>query len=406
VGGVAEKEKKARPGRKTRSKAIAFVLLIGIASLLADVATEGARSVTAPFLTTLGASAIAISLVAGLAELTGYGLRAIFGRITDRTGRYWTLTLIGFGINAIAVPLLALAGNWWIAASLIILEKTGRAIRGPARDAMISYSTTKVGRGWAFGVQEALSSVGGMIGPIIVIAVLTLEGSYQLGFELLAVPAILAIVVVLRARRMNPKPRDIEGKCVRADFRTTLPRAFWLYSLAGALIAAGYADFPLFAFHINSQYQSPQNMIPLLYAVAMGVDAISALLFGWLYDRVGMNSLIVATSIAAFFPLVGFMDGGGLVLLAMVLYGIGFGAQESVMRAIVADLAPICRRATAFGYYNAMFGVFWFAGSVTMGALYGISVTYMVAFSLAIQLMAIPFLVYVARTHEFKVRRK
>ena len=401
---MTENEKRAWPNSKIRSKAIAFVLLIGIASLLADVATEGARSVTGPYLTMLGASATAISLVAGSAELVGYGLRAVFGRITDHTGRYWTLTLVGFGINAVAVPLLALAGNWWIAASFIILEKTGRAIRGPARDAMISHATSSVGRGWAFGVQEALSSVGGMIGPIIVIAVLTMGGSYQLGFELLVLPVILAIIVLLRARQMNPRPRDIEGKCTRADFRTTLPRAFWLYSLAGALIAAGYADFPLFAFHLNSQYQSPQDVIPLLYAVAMGVDAISALFFGWLYDRKGMISLIIATSIAAFFPLVGFMDGGGLMLLGMVLFGIGFGAHESVMRAIVADLAPVCRRATAFGYYNALFGVFWFAGSVTMGALYGVSIEYMVAFSLAIQLAAIPFLIYVSRTHEFKVR--
>jgi MFS family permease len=401
---MSKEKKSVWPQSKNRSKAIAFVLLIGIASLLADVATEGARSVTGSYLGALGASATAIGVIAGLAELTGYGLRAFFGRITDRTGRYWTMTLIGFGINAIAVPLLALAGNWWMAASLIVLEKLGRAIRGPARDAMISHVTVKVGRGWAFGVQEALASVGGMLGPIIVITVLTLHGSYQLGFEILVIPALLAIIVILRARRLNPRPRDVEGKCMRADFRTSLPRAFWLYAFAGALIAAGYADFPLVAFHLNGLYQTPLDIIPLLYALAMGVDAISALLFGWLYDRIGMTSLIVATSIAALFPIVGFVDDTGLIFLAMVLYGIGFGAQESVMRAIVADLAPVCRRATAFGYYNALFGLFWFAGSVTMGALYDVSLVWMVAFSLVIQLTAIPFLIYVARSHEFRAR--
>ncbi len=397
--------KKPWPTRPSHG-VIAFVLIIGLTSLLADISTEGARSVAGQYLVLLGASATSIAVIAGVAEFAGYGLRALFGRVTDSSGRYWALTFIGFGINVVAVPLLALAGSWWFAASLIVLEKVGRAIRGPARDAMISHTTSKMGRGWAFGVQEALSSVGGMLGPIVVILVLTGSGSYQAAFGLLLLPVSLGLVLLFGARRMNPSPRDIEGKCAKRDIETRLSRAFWLYALAGALIAAGYADFPLVAFHLDSLFPAEPSAIPMLYALVQAADAISALIFGWLYDRLGMSSLILATIMAAAFPIVGFSGSNGYVPLAMVLYGIGFGAQESVMRAIVADLAPHCRRATAFGYYNAMFGAFWLAGSVAMGALYGISTAYMVGFSLAIQITAIPFLVYVSRTYEFRSRRE
>ena len=143
-----------------RTTAIRFVVLLGVVSLFADMTYEGARSVTGPFLAVLGASGTAVGLIAGLGELIGYSLRLASGYLADRTGRYWAITLVGYGLNLIAVPLLALAGRWEIAAALMICERVGKAIRTPARDAMLSHATHQVGHGWGFGLHEAMDQAG------------------------------------------------------------------------------------------------------------------------------------------------------------------------------------------------------------------------------------------------------
>jgi len=383
--------------QKKWSLAIVFVLILGMVGLLADIANEGTRSSTGAYLGILGASAALITIISGLSELVGYGLRIVFGRITDRTGRYWTLIFIGYGINLVAVPALALAGNWQMAFALIIFERVGRAIRGPARDAMISHASVKVGRGWAFGLQEALSSVGGMFGPVIVVAVLMMDGTYELGFTVLGVFALLAVVLLAYAWRLNPRPREMEGKCSHPDTMRKLPATFWTFSIAGALIAAGYADFPLISYHLGNGEIIKESLIPMMYALAMAADALSALFFGKLYDKGGMRAFIAIMAVVpVFMPLI-FSDSTELLLLGMVFYGIGFGAQESIMRAIIADLAPYCRRGSAFGYYNAIFGVSWFVGSLVIGVLYDVSLIAMVLLSVCLQLAALPFLAKVSR---------
>jgi MFS family permease len=305
------------------------------------------------------------------------------------------LVFIGYGINLVAVPALALAGSWQIAFALIMFERVGRAIRGPARDAMMSHASFKVGRGWAFGLQEALSSVGGMFGPVIIVVILMLDGTYELGFTVLGVFALFAFVLLAYAWKLNPRPRDMEGKCHRDDTSRKLPMTFWTFSIAGAFIAAGYADFPLISYHLGNGELISENLIPVMYALAMAADALAALFFGKLYDRGGMKAFTVMMAVVpVFVPLI-FSGDTGFLLLGMVFYGIGFGAQESIMRAIIADLAPYCRRGSAFGYYNAIFGVSWFLGSMAIGLLYDISLVMMVVLSVALQLAAIPFLMKV-----------
>lgn len=384
-------------GHKHRTAAIVFVMMLGLVSLLADVALEGTKSVMGPYLVLLGASAAVVSLVSGLAELIGYGLRVIFGWVVDETRRYWAFLFIGYGINIVAVPALALAGSWEAAMTLIMLERVGRAVRGPARDAMLSHAGESVGRGWSYGVQEALSSVGGMIGPIIIVLVLVLGGDYRLGFEMLLVPCLLAMVILAYAMRIEPPSGRME--CVRSATarKKAFPWPFWIFLIAGALIAAGYSDFPLISYHAISVAGASDNWLPILYAVAMASNALSALAFGRMYDRVGMMPLVAMAGVIPFFtPLVFSADLAALTA-GMLLYGIGFGAQESVMRAIVADLAPSCRRGTAFGCYNAAFGTSWFLGSMAMGFLYESSWSGMVLLSMGLQFAAIPLFVVVMR---------
>ncbi len=371
--------------------AIRFVILLGFVSLLADVTYEGARSITGPYLALLGAGGTAVGLVAGLGELLGYGLRLVSGYLSDRSGRYWFFTIMGYALNLLVVPLLALAGRWEVAAALMIAERIGKALRSPARDAMLSHATKEMGRGWGFGLHEAMDQIGAMLGPLIVAAVLAARGSYQSGFAILLVPALLALAVLAAARWLYPRPQDIEP--VSSEIQTAgLSRVFWLYLLGVAFLAAGFVDFPLISFHFQQTATVSPGMIPIFYAVAMGVDALAAIIFGRWFDKRGLSVLIIVASLSALFAPLVFWGGAPVAFLGMVLWGIGMGGQESIMRAAVAGMVSPDRRGSAYGIFNTGFGVAWFAGSALMGVLYDFSITALVAFSVLSQLAAIPVL--------------
>lgn len=373
-----------------KKTAIRFVILLGIISLLSDMTYEGARSITGPYLALLGASATAVGFVAGFGELIGYSLRLLSGYLSDRTGRYWAFTLVGYGLNLLAVPLLALTGRWEIAAALMITERIGKALRTPARDAMLSHATKEVGRGWGFGLHEAMDQIGAMTGPIIVAAVFAWRGSYQAGFAVLLLPALLALSVLVTARWLYPRPQELEA--AKGDIQARgLPRIFWLYLAGVALLAAGFADFPLIAFHFAQTGSVPEAWIPIFYAIAMGVDALAALLFGRLFDRYGLRVLLAAALLSAGFAPLVFGASFGAALAGMVLWGISMGAQESVMRAAIAGMVPRQRRGSAYGLFNTGYGLAWFAGSALMGLLYA-NLPALIAFSVASQLLAAPLL--------------
>ncbi|HEY9160663.1 MAG TPA: MFS transporter [Desulfomonilia bacterium] len=378
-----------------KSNALRFIVLIGVVSLFADMTYEGARSITGPYLGSLGASATLIGIIAGLGELAGYGIRILSGYLSDRTKGYWVITIIGYLINLLAVPALALAGRWDLAACLVIAERIGKGIRNPARDAMLSHAAKDVGRGWGFGLHEALDQIGAVSGPLIVAAVLFFKGSYRTSFALLLIPALFAIGVLLVARFLYPSPKDMEP--ARQKSTGSFPGIFWLYLAGVGLIAAGYADYPLIAYHFSKGSSISQEWIPLFYAVAMGVDGLAAMAFGYLFDRIGFGILIVAAILStAFAPLV-FLGGFLPAMAGVVLWGIGMGAQESVMRAAVANMTSSDRRGTAYGMFNTGYGICWFVGSALMGYLYDVSVTYLVVFSVLIQLFSIPILLAVRR---------
>lgn len=382
--------------------ALAFVLLLGVVSLLGDVTYEGARSITGPYLALLGASATVVGMVAGLGELIGYGLRLVSGYISDRTGRYWAVTLLGYAVNLLAVPALALTGRWEMAALLMIAERTGKAIRTPARDAMLSHATHEMGRGWGFGLHEAMDQIGAVLGPLLVAAVLSArqsDGGYRTGFALLLVPALLALATLAVARWLYPHPRDLEIGTPRLA-REGLARPFWFYVLAVGLIALGYADFPLIAYHFEQASILTGATIPLFYATAMGADALAALIFGRLYDRLGFSVLAAGAGLAALFPPLVFLGGPWAALLGVALWGVGMGAQESVMRAGVAEMASADRRGTAYGFFNAGYGLFWFLGSALMGRLYDMSVPALVLFAMVAQLLAIPVFLWLRSEKE------
>jgi len=172
---------------------------------------------------------------------------------------------------------------------------------------------------------------------------------------------------------------------------------FWLYLAAVSLVAAGYVDFPLISFHFEKLSIVPKVWIPVFYAVAMGVDALSALFFGRLFDRIGLSILIVVSLVSSVFAPLVFLGGFHLALFGMALWGLGMGAQESIMRAAIADMVPMNKRSTAYGIFNAGFGLFWFLGSALMGVLYDVSIPSLIVFSVVMQLASIPFFVSVRK---------
>lgn len=380
----------------SKATAIKFVVLLGLVSLFADMTYEGARSVAGPYLALLGASGTIVGIVSGFGELIGYGLRLVSGYFSDRTHRYWTITLVGYAINLLAVPFLALAGRWEVAAALLIAERLGKGLRNPARDAMLSYATKETGRGWGFGLHEAMDQIGAMAGPVIVAVVMAAQNNYPAAFAVLAIPAVLALSVLLTARWLYPRPQDLEP--IAPQLKTTgFPAVYWIYLAAVALVAAGYVDFPLIAYHFEKASSVPAPWIPLLYAVAMGVDALAALLFGRWFDRIGIRILMVVSLISAFFAPLVFLGGFTLALIGMALWGIGMGAQESVLRAAIAGMVSHERRGSAYGIFNTGYGIFWFLGSALMGILYDVSLPTLIAFSIAAQLASIPLFFWVGK---------
>ncbi|MDW7972564.1 MAG: MFS transporter [Thermodesulfovibrio sp.] len=379
-----------------KKSATVFIVLLGFVSLFSDMTYEAARSITGPYLALLGASATLVGFIAGLGEFIGYTLRLLSGWLADKTGRYWSITLIGYAINLLSVPALALVGQWQLAALLIMAERVGKALRTPARDAMLSHATAQIGRGWGFGLHEAMDQAGAMIGPLIVAVVFYFQGSYKEAFGVLLIPAVIALLILLFARIMYPSPRDLEIRKPQIQTKG-LSKVYWIYLIAVALNGAGYADFPLIAYHFKKVATVPEHWIPVFYAIAMGIDALAALFFGYFFDKKGLSMLVFSVILSAGFAPLCFLGGFYSALIGMILWGIGMGAQESIMRAAVSVLVPREKRGIGYGVFNTGYGLFWFLGSLILGVLYDFSMNALVVFSVILQLSSIPFLLKVRK---------
>jgi predicted MFS family arabinose efflux permease len=376
---------------KNRS-ALHFVLIIGIANFFADFTYEGARGIIGPFLGSLGASAAVVGFVAGLGELMGYGLRSISGYLADKSHRHWAFAFLGYTINMFAVPALALTGRWPLATTLVVAERTGRGIRKPAVEAMLSYAGRSIGAGWVFGLNEALDQAGATIGPLLMALVLYLNGGYRTGFGVLLIPALLCLGTLVLARVLHPRPHELEAGAGHTFATTNLTRAYWIYLAAGSLLAAGFADFALVGFHFQKANVMPGNLIPVFYAVAMAASALASIPLGRLFDRLGPNVSLFAFLISAAAAPFIFLGAPVFALFGMIFWGIGMSAQGSLFQAMLTGVIPPQKRSTAFGLFDTGYGIAWFLGSAAMGLLYDKSILAVVMFSVILQLAAVPVL--------------
>ena len=397
--------------KKSRlSQAMVFLILFGIVSLFSDMTHEGASSIRGAYLSLLGASAGTIGFVSGLGELIGYSMRYIFGRITDRTRRYWPMTILGYVLDVLAVPALALVGeHGWIAACmLLVIQRMGKAIKKPAKDTIMSFAASQEGVGRSFGLQELLDQIGAFLGPVLLWLVMLLrtEGSvyetYSFCFAVLAVPGLITILLLLFTRSRFPNPEQFEPEPKEyIPFR--MKKSFILYIAGISLFAFGFIDYSLIIMHVSRTASAlagslaetsslvTEGSLPLLYAGAMLIDAVAALFFGHLYDRIGIKSLVFSTLLSSGFAIFVFsMESVPALLFGIALWGVGMGAQESILKAAVTSMVPKTSRATGYGIFECSFGIFWFLGSWLMGVLYDISLPAMVAVSVIAQLASIP----------------
>jgi MFS family permease len=382
-----------------------FVTVFGTVSLLADFVYEGARSITGPLLASLGATGLAVGVVTGIGEAAALGLRLVSGPLTDRTQRFWGWTITGYTLTIVTVPVLGIAATLWVASALVIAERIGKAIRSPAKDTLLSHAAAVTGRGKGFAVHEALDQIGAVIGPLTVAGVLALTGGdYGPALGVLALPgaAALALLVWLRfrvpepARYENPTtpdPAPLPAAQAASNDRDRpsppLPPAFWAYCAFTATTMVGFATFGVLSYHMVIRGILPAAAVPLVYAAAMGADAVAALLSGWLYDRVGAKTLAALPILSALVPAVAFTDQMWLVVAGALLWGAAVGIQESTLRAVVADLVAPPRRATAYGVFAAGLGVATAVGGALTGWLYDTSIPALVLTVGVIQVVAI-----------------
>ena len=404
--------------KKKISEAMLFILLFGIVSLFSDMTHEGASSIRGAYLALIGASAGTIGFISGLGELIGYSMRLLFGKITDKTKRYWPMTIIGYILDVLAVPALALVGEhgWVAACALLVVQRMGKAIKKPAKDTIMSFAASQEGAGKSFGIQELLDQIGAFLGPVLLYVVMLFKTDgttfevYSTCFAILAIPGIITLILLFITKAKFPNPEHFEPEPKKAvPFK--MKKEFIFYIAGISLFALGFIDYSIIIMHVSKTYTAiagdlaetgslvTEGTIPLLYAGAMLVDAAAALIFGLMYDKKGVRVLIIASIISAPFAVFVFgFNSVPLLLIGIALWGIGMGAQESILKAAVTSMVPKTSRATGYGIFEFAFGVFWFLGSWLLGVLYDVNITAMIAVSVTAQLAAIPLYIASAKT--------
>ncbi|WP_196780979.1 MFS transporter [Nocardioides sambongensis] len=387
------------------------IVTFGLVSLSADMVYEGMRSVAGPYLGSLGASALAVGLITGAGEAVALLLRLGTGAWADRSGRPWRLVVLGYGLTAVCVPLLAVApalgaAGLAFAALLILLERSGKAIRSPAKSALLAGVAGNGGLGRAFGIHKALDQVGAFAGPLVVAGVAALTGALWPSFAVLLVPGVVALALLallgsrvpsLAAPTVRAPADEITGAPATgwaARLGLDLPARFHRLSAACALATGGLMTFGIISYRFVEDDLVPAAAAPLVYALAMATGAVAALVTGAVFDRVGAAVLYVVPVLVAMVPPLAF--GGTLapVLLGVAVWGVATGLLDSTVKAQVAAVVPTHHRATGYGVFAAAQGVGAVLGGLVAGALVTDHLTALVGVVAATQVAALALLAW------------
>ena len=388
-----------------KKTALRLILLFGLISLLGDVIYEGARGVNGPYLETLGASAAVVGLVAGLGELLGYLIRLVSGYFSDKTRAHWVFTIVGYSFLMV-IPMLALTGVWQFAAIFMVLERIGKGIRSPAKDTILSQATKQVGTGFGFAIVEFLDQIGATIGPLIFTFFFMSIGpgnksvvDYQHGYSLMWFPFVVLMMVLFTAFFLVKNPEELENDVIKKPQPDRITRTFWLYCIFTFITTLGFLNFAIVGYHLKAHSIVTDAQIPLLYALAMAVDAVIGLIIGKWYDRLkirfdnehaGLLLLIILPLFTAALPLFTLSYHISFIITGVVLWGIVMGTHETIMKAGIADITSIRKRGTGYGIFNMMYGIAIFIGSAAAGFLYDYSINLLITLMVVVELAAVP----------------
>ena len=423
-----------------------MVVGLGLVSLTIDMVANGSASVSGAMLEQLGASAVLVGLVTGGAEAVALLLRLATGPWADRTGAYWSFTILGYALTAVSVPLLFFtpmlgAAGLAVASGLLLIERTGKAIRSPAKTVLLADAAGAVGRGKGFGVHKTLDQIGAFAGPLIVAGVAAAAGTLWPAFLVLIIPGAVAMVLLFWLRAKVPDPSlyrgaEAEGEASvtaeagnamgpgapaapdAADPRdapealTTPPgsaarqrqkdpsrevfQTFLMFSFFAGLTTFGLLSFGVISFHLADAGLLSVSAVPLVYAVGMAAAAVSAILTGWAYDRWGEWVLLSVPVLTVFVPGLVFGPTVAMVVVGVFVWGAASGVQDSTIKALVADLVPGGKRGAAYGWFAVFQGVGALLGAVVAGALYG-NIPLLVVIVAVLQVAALILLILVLR---------
>jgi MFS-type transporter involved in bile tolerance (Atg22 family) len=307
------------------------------------------------------------------------------------------------------VPLLAVtpflgAGGLAVACLLVLAERTGKAVRSPAKSTLLAHAAGPVGLGRGFGVQKALDQVGAFAGPLLVAAMIGLTGVLWPALAVLAIPgaASIALLIWLRRRTGDPlreqaranggQPGLSLGRAARQ-----LPRAFWLFAASAGLATAGLVTFGLISYHLVRSHLVATAAVPVVYAAAMATEAVVALVTGWAHDRFGGRGLLVLPLLVAAVPGLAFSTTWPLAFAGVLIWGAATGLQDSTVKALVAQLVPAARRATGYGMFAAVQGAAAVLGGAVAGELSARSLPALITVVAGLQVVALMLLVATLR---------
>ncbi|MDH5557751.1 MAG: MFS transporter [Alphaproteobacteria bacterium] len=372
---VGEEGRERPPGKQGIRAIPGGVWALGFVSLLMDVSSEMIHSLLPLFLVTqMGVGALAVGLIEGVAEATASIVKIFSGALSDRLGKRKLLALAGYGLAALTKPIFPLAATAGWVFFARFTDRIGKGIRGAPRDALVADLTPPELRGAAYGLRQALDTIGAFAGPLLaIVLMIAFAGDMRAVFWIAAIPAFAAVLVLALAVRdppLNPD-RAIRRNPLRMEAMRNLGRDFWIL-----VLVAGFLMLPRFseAFLLLRGGEGALTLafVPLVLVAMNAAYSLTAYPAGRLSDRMGRRGLLAGGYVVLMLAdiLLALAGGAAAVLGGAVLWGIHMGMTQGILAALVADTAPADTRGTAFGVFHMVGGICLLLASVIAGALW------------------------------------
>jgi MFS family permease len=378
-------------------------LLLGLVSLFADVVYEGGRSISGAYLVEIKAPEVAAALI-GVGEFLGLVFRLFSGYIATvfhSPSVLWSSTLLGYMLTSLSIPMIAFAPAWHSVVALYIVDRLGKGLRAPSRDVILAEVSESIGVGKGFGIHELLDQIGAFAGPVLV-SVLLAFYSYRVAYLTLIIPGLISVLLVITAWRLHSALKSVSSITRRPQltFRG-YGHPFWIYVAATSILAFGFMHWSIASYYLKIRSIVSDVEIGLIYAVAMLVDAVTAVPLGVLFDKAKLKTLLAIPLLAPVFIILVAYAPRELIYFSAIPWGIVMCSEESIMRASITLLVEPSNRPLAYGVFGLVFGLAWALGGYIYTALLG-EPLYMLLYALITSITSLCFYTVLAKTTRAK----